>query len=366
METVDSISRGQPTYVDALIARAARLWTYADEIYSARNIPYVSFQVLKTAPTFDVILGHIYEAGKAEAEAKYAAEIRLLDDERVRLIEEIRSLGGDPDAHPSWSVPYSLPREPLVESPPPLSKPADLGPDAFPWLKDWVDAMSARAELDTLCFELLDDNLQAPPCEWPEVIRRPVIQFTGMKLAIDAFGILQHGILPPLGESVDDYLSRFTRRVVYLHQDHSYDVAIAIVQGRWKKAANPIAYIHDVAKREHLKANGWLDPKRSKDVYAIEIPDSLDRVVAITGTPLDALIASRTDHFAEVESHLMVESAILSTKLSPLATLALYARMNGISRREAPELLGLLPSDAEAAWKALQRACPGLRKNLSV
>jgi hypothetical protein len=92
MLMMDMIGHPWRIDIDELSARAARLWTYSDQLYETAKLPFVSVRVLKTAPTFGAILQHICEAAQADAEARYAEQFSELDRETVRLKVEIRSL----------------------------------------------------------------------------------------------------------------------------------------------------------------------------------------------------------------------------------------------------------------------------------
>ena len=125
----------------------------------------------------------------------------------------------------------------------------------------------------------------------------------------------------PREESAEAYIRRFTRRVLRLDGELWGSVAMAVAEGRWKDADNPIAYVSRVAQREHLRAEGWLDPSRSSDVYAHEIPHSLDWTATVTGDPLGALIEERSNPFAEAEFMLDFDLAVHRSALSPGAQL---------------------------------------------
>jgi len=366
MTMAGSFSDARPTDLDALLASAARLWTYSDEIYAATKYPFVDRHVIKNASSFAEIFVHVYDAGRASTEAKLARKLARLHRKIARLRAEIRVRGGDPDALEFGAQLEALPPpEPIVNTrADDVSCGAD--PDAFPLLRNWANAIFDYSKLTAMLFECLDREVADPPEAWPEVIRQPVKRFTGLELVNAASAIVHRHIPTPRGETVEEYLSRFTRRVVRLGPEYSNDVALAITQSRWLGAANPIAYVHQVAVREHLKVEGRLSGQRSRDVYARqEAPWSLDREIQVTGTPLEAFISSMADQFAEVESRLMVEAAIVRAGLSPLARLALEARESGVSRRDAPSVYGISPSQIEAGFKALQRARSKLRNSLS-
>ena len=362
--SVAVIRPAQPLASSELFARADRLWQYADEIYSATQYPFVSFRVLKTAPNFGAIWEHIAEAARAEVEAAYAPRLKQLEDEIARLEAETVALGG---TLPPVAVPSQRQIAPpeVIQLQPQRQKSADIDPSEIPWLRDWFDSMVARARIDSALFHVFDDEVQEPPTYWPEAIRRPVAQLTQLELVNAADRIIRGLLRVPRGESAESYMARFTRRVLRLHGDRWDAVAVAIAEGRWQQANNPVAYINRVAQREHLRAEGWLDPSRSTDVYAQQVPASLDEYVTVASEPLETLISDRSDPLAEAEFWIDFEDAVRRSALTPGAELALYARREGISRREAPDAFGLPASRVESGWKALQRALPTLRANLS-
>src|SRR5438046_1620549 len=116
---IPEVTPGRYVSTTELFARAHRLWTFADEIYSATKYPYVSYQVLKMSPTFGDILLHIYEAGVAAAShspeiRRLEAKLRRAQAERARLRAQLWSMGIDPDT-------ISTPQHVSVRATPPVT-----------------------------------------------------------------------------------------------------------------------------------------------------------------------------------------------------------------------------------------------------
>ena len=346
-----------------LSARARRLWDHAEQIYSAVNIPGVSFQIVKASPSLWAILEHVHEVGRVEVERKYAADLSRLEAERAELEAKLRSLGIDPKPRMSdrGEATSASPRAPGNAPPTPTLTAEQI--DQMALLRDLTDAIAAQVMINGMLFSFLDKDIPDPPTSWPECIRQPVAHGTNRTLVGVTQDVILGRLRPPRSESPEAYLARFTRRILRLDEDLWGAVAHAISAGRWTRADNPIAYVSAVAQRAHRRASGWLDPERSRDVFALGTPMSLD--LPVTADPLGALIAARSDPLKDVELQVDLELAIRRAGLPANAETALYARLEGISRRAASEILGWPSTEAEAGWKALQRALPDLRKHLS-
>ena len=358
---------GQMSDTDDVFGRADRLWWHAEQLYALADGPYVSRETVKAAPSIWDILVRVceaaYEAGRRDAEKENAREIRRLNASIARLEAEIRALGGDPQSLQTRRshMARSAPERPAGDR----SQGNDLiaALNQSPLMRDFGDAVAARATIDGMSFVFYDREIPQPPAVWPECIRRPVASVTIEGLFVTTRDVITGRMQPWSSESRDDYLARFTRRILRLDPALRGAAAHAIFEGRWQRAANPVAYIKTVAQRQHYHAEGWLDPARSSDAFALGVPLSLD--MPMTSDPLGALIAAPTDPLEEVEVLADLERAISQAGLTVGTRLALAARLQDISRREAPRVLGLSVAEAERTWKALQRALPELRKHLS-
>jgi hypothetical protein len=339
---------------------------------AAAMLPGVDMGLVRRCPSFWDVLRYVYEVGAAQKRGALRDDIAQLEAGRRVLAagpgegaaDDLVTRNSDRGA--AGVADQRTDTERTMEATPENQGRFEYPGDS-PWLREFLDAVATIAALDVLLFVLLDVRPVPPPSAWPEFVRRPLMSGRSRALCESAAMALDEPGRVPGPQSAEEYLARWTGRILRLRREQSSEAGEALWEGRWRDADDPVAYVGTVARNISWKADAPLvrAPRGAKPLRVV----SLDAPVPghPTGDPLGALIPPPDAELLEDEAIVEPawERAIQLAGLTPDMIEFARARRAGIPRRAMAAHLGWSPQRAQRAEKGFWRARQWLLEALS-
>lgn len=143
----------------------------------------------------------------------------------------------------------------------------------------------------------------------------------------------------------------FTTRVCGLPPTYQAYVEIALWEGRWQQADDPVAYIcrvaHNKMRNRDKEDNTWWHPKAGH-ILALDEPME-------GGNPRGYLLPDSHDQFRQVELLLELEQLFAQANLPPEVVQLMVARAIGYKRRDVGSYLKWDKREVERVWRIMNR-----------
>lgn len=157
-------------------------------------------------------------------------------------------------------------------------------------------------------------------------------------------------------EGDQEELCWFTTQVLGLSAACEADVAIALWQGRWRRADEPFSYIRKTVANMRRNAFRRDNPNMPENMILLSLDGSRSY-----DEPLQDLIGELCPRFADIELLADLEQGCQRVNLPPEALQLIIARLQDFRRDEMAALFGWTPQQVARIWKAVERHRDRLR-----
>jgi hypothetical protein len=157
-------------------------------------------------------------------------------------------------------------------------------------------------------------------------------------------------------EGDQEHLRWFTTHVLGLSASCEADVAIALWEGRWRRADEPFDYIRRAVGNMRRNAFRRDNPRLPEDMTLLSLDGSRSH-----DDPLLDLIGELCPRFSDIELFADLEQGCQRANLPPEAFKLIIARLQNFRRDEMAALFGWTPQQVARIWKAVERQQDRLR-----
>jgi hypothetical protein len=199
--------------------------------------------------------------------------------------------------------------------------------------------------------QTLLDAVAFQPLSWMDSIRDSFI-YIGRHWSY----ILCDSAAQALQEGDQEHLHWFTTHVLGLSASCEADVAIAVWEGRWRKADEPFDYLRRAVGNMRRKAFRRDNPRLPEDMTLLSLDSSRSH-----DEPLVDLIGELCSRFPDIELFADLEQGCQRANLPQEAFKLIIARLQDFKRDEMAALFSWTPQQVARIWKAIERQRNRLR-----